>query len=208
MSSSISPDKKESMPETRQERRVLARQESILSAAARVFAEKGFRHATIRDVAQAADVADGTIYNYFANKDALLDALITRLSVAEQQPIVSDPGPLEANVIARMQALHQQYEQVIAVLPEILGTPELRQRYLEQFVQPVSQALEQDLANQAKTSGDATLETALAARILLSSVMGFQVLMILGDPLTQAMWENPAALAKVWSRFLAFGLRE
>ncbi len=46
--------------------------ELILDAAVRVFAEKGFHGARISDVADAAGVADGTIYLYFKNKDDLL----------------------------------------------------------------------------------------------------------------------------------------
>src|SRR5215831_6325877 len=51
---------------------VAERQDQILDAAARVFAEKGFERATIHDVAQTAGVAEGSIYNYFKNKQDLL----------------------------------------------------------------------------------------------------------------------------------------
>lgn len=44
----------------------------IIDAAIAVFAEKGFHHARISDVAARAEVADGTIYLYFRNKDDLL----------------------------------------------------------------------------------------------------------------------------------------
>jgi TetR/AcrR family transcriptional regulator, fatty acid metabolism regulator protein len=44
----------------------------IISGATRVFADKGFFKATVSDVARAADVAEGTIYLYFKNKDDLL----------------------------------------------------------------------------------------------------------------------------------------
>lgn len=44
----------------------------IIEAATRVFAEKGFFKATVSDVARAAEVAEGTIYLYFKNKDDLL----------------------------------------------------------------------------------------------------------------------------------------
>lgn len=44
----------------------------ILEAATRVFAKKGFYNATIADIARAAEVAEGTIYLYFKNKDDLL----------------------------------------------------------------------------------------------------------------------------------------
>lgn len=44
----------------------------IRQAAERVFAEKGYDSATIQDIAGMAEVADGTIYDYFTNKEDLL----------------------------------------------------------------------------------------------------------------------------------------
>lgn len=38
----------------------------------KVFAEKGFYQSTISQIAREADVADGTIYLYFKNKDDIL----------------------------------------------------------------------------------------------------------------------------------------
>lgn len=49
-----------------------ARKESILKAAGRVFAQKGFHDATIAEVAQQAEVSEGTIYEYFGSKEKLL----------------------------------------------------------------------------------------------------------------------------------------
>jgi TetR/AcrR family fatty acid metabolism transcriptional regulator len=46
--------------------------ERILEAAIQVFAEKGFYNARVNDIARQAEVADGTIYLYFKNKDDLL----------------------------------------------------------------------------------------------------------------------------------------
>jgi len=44
----------------------------LLEAAVDVISEKGFEKATMRGIAKQADVADATIYNYFATKDKLL----------------------------------------------------------------------------------------------------------------------------------------
>jgi AcrR family transcriptional regulator len=64
---------------------VRARREQIVGAAMRVFAEKGFRRATTREVARAAGVSEGTIYNYFEDKDALLLAILDRLNETERR---------------------------------------------------------------------------------------------------------------------------
>jgi AcrR family transcriptional regulator len=71
---------------TLQAQLVAARRTQILDAATQVFARKGFNRATIRDVAKVAGVADGTIYNYFANKTDLLFGLLDRLNDTERRP--------------------------------------------------------------------------------------------------------------------------
>jgi TetR/AcrR family fatty acid metabolism transcriptional regulator len=48
----------------------------ILEAAMAVFAEKGFFVSRISDIADRANVADGTVYLYFKNKDEILTAAI------------------------------------------------------------------------------------------------------------------------------------
>lgn len=47
----------------------------ILKAAARVFSRKGFFKSTVAEIAKDAQVADGTIYLYFKNKDDILISL-------------------------------------------------------------------------------------------------------------------------------------
>jgi len=44
----------------------------ILRSAEHVFAEKGYHQTTITDIARLANVAEGTIYEYFKNKEDLL----------------------------------------------------------------------------------------------------------------------------------------
>jgi len=46
--------------------------DKILMAAEKIFAEKGFTKATISEIAQLAQVSEGTVYDYFENKEDLL----------------------------------------------------------------------------------------------------------------------------------------
>ena len=50
----------------------------ILEAALAVFAEKGFFVSRVSDIADRANVADGTVYLYFKNKDEILATAINR----------------------------------------------------------------------------------------------------------------------------------
>ena len=50
--------------------------QAILDAALELFAEKGYFGTSLRDVARAVGVRESALYNYFAGKDALFDALL------------------------------------------------------------------------------------------------------------------------------------
>src|SRR5437773_7869061 len=68
------------MKDSIQEQLIAARRNQILDAATKVFGEKGFHQATIKDIAREAGIADGTIYNYFENKMALMLGILDRLN--------------------------------------------------------------------------------------------------------------------------------
>lgn len=50
----------------------------ITDAAVRVFAERGYHNTRVHDIAEAAGVADGTIYLYFRNKEDILLSVFER----------------------------------------------------------------------------------------------------------------------------------
>ncbi|MCK4320319.1 helix-turn-helix transcriptional regulator, partial [Candidatus Bathyarchaeota archaeon] len=55
------------------------KRQRILQAAVKAFSEKGYDRATIAEIAHKAGVADGTIYEYFDNKEDVL------ISIAEER---------------------------------------------------------------------------------------------------------------------------
>jgi len=52
-----------------------SKHQKILQAAIKVFSEKGFYNSRVSEIAKEANVADGTIYLYFKNKDDILISL-------------------------------------------------------------------------------------------------------------------------------------
>ena len=61
-------------------RRALAKQrtrERVLSAARRLFSERGYEGATIRDIAQAAGMSTGAVFASFSDKSELFDEILT-----------------------------------------------------------------------------------------------------------------------------------
>ena len=64
--------------ESRLERRKARTVAAILDAAERHFLERGYESAKVDEIAADADVAVGSIYNHFGNKDGLYGALVHR----------------------------------------------------------------------------------------------------------------------------------
>ncbi len=62
--------------EGRVERRKARTRAALLSAARALFASQGMEQTAIAEIAERADVATGSFYNYFAGKEQLLEALL------------------------------------------------------------------------------------------------------------------------------------
>jgi len=74
----------------------------LLDAAAQVLRERGYAGATTNHIAEYAGVSIGTLYQYFADKDELFDALVKEyfaevVASVETQPL-DTALPLETNV--------------------------------------------------------------------------------------------------------------
>lgn len=77
------------------ERKKQQTRQQILHAAAQLFAEKGLTAPTMEEIAGAAEVSVGTLYNYFGSKTALQLGLLedeTEAMVAAGAAIVERPG--------------------------------------------------------------------------------------------------------------------
>ncbi len=188
------------MPATQdpiREQLVEARRNQILDAAAKIFAEKGFHRATTKEIAQAAGVSEGTIYNYFANKGDLVIGIITRLTRFDQldgeftEAFQSDPRNLLAAIFRdRSGRIGQNIEMVRAVLPEILISQELRERFYQQFVLPIAELIEKNVQARVEMGYLRTANVTLTVRAVQGMFVGLLILRILGDEPLQAGWND------------------
>jgi AcrR family transcriptional regulator len=195
---------------SRRERLKQERQERILDAAAAIFAEKGYHRATIRDIATQADVADGTIYNYYDSKFDLLIAILARIAELEQLP-AEMMGALQGDVRGffvtafqdRMDRIEQGEKMLQAVLPQVFVHEELRQRFYRQYVQRIAGLLEAYVAAQVEAGAIRPIDPELLTRLLQATFVGLLVLRILGD---QPLHERWGAVPALWATVMFEGL--
>src|SRR3954447_10463491 len=64
----------------RREERKAQNREKLLAAARKVFSEKGLGEATARDIVRETDLATGTFYNYFSDKEDAFRALLEEIA--------------------------------------------------------------------------------------------------------------------------------
>src|SRR5690349_8879737 len=95
------------------------RRAELLDIAARLFAERGFKNTTVRDIADAAGILSGSLYHHFDSKepmvDELLDSFQARLWQQYDAIEASDRTPkqkVEAVVRASFDAIDQNHSEV------------------------------------------------------------------------------------------------
>ena len=147
-------EKKRTRFANRRQRRIARRRDEILTAAARVFAEKGYANATIKEIAYEADVADGTIYNYFEGKHDILLGIADRLIGEAMDQTISelssrDPETYVDAVLhstVRFTRENQAFLQALAT--EIWTDEALQRQFFAQILTPIFTAGVQQLQAQ------------------------------------------------------------
>ena len=180
------------------EQLIEARRNQILDAAASVFAEKGYHRATTKEIASAAGVSEGTIYNYFDNKADLLIGMMTRLAELRELPqeledaLQSDAREFLVTIFRdRIGRIVQSHEQMFqAILPEILANPDLRERYYQEFVQPTAMMLEGYIQARVQQGDVRPIDVSLAVRAVQGMFVGLLMMRILGDGPIRARWDD------------------
>ncbi len=72
--------------------------EKILKTSLKLFAVKGYKATTVRDIAGAMGVKQSALYNHFKNKDEILETLIGNLTSSAIVTLFEDKDPQELQI--------------------------------------------------------------------------------------------------------------
>ncbi len=98
--------------------------EAILGAALDLFVERGFHGTSVPSVAERAGVAAGTIYHYFASKEALVNALYKRWKGEISVRVITD-FPFERPVREQFRTIWERMADFALAHPKELAFLEL-----------------------------------------------------------------------------------
>ncbi len=186
------------MPDPIQQQLADARKNQILEAAAVVFARKGFHSTTTRDISKQAGISEGTIYNYFENKTALLLGIFDRMKdlvIQENMPLMPEGGDfrllLRGFLTQPLVALKQDnFSLFRIVMSEILVNDQLRAAYNQQILEPTLALAETYIGNELIKQGLSPLQARLTIRAVSSMMMGLIIEYVMGDPTLAAHWDE------------------
>lgn len=133
-------------------RRAEARPDEVLDAALALFIEKGFAATRVEDIARRAGLSKGTVYLYFASKEALIEGLVRRAIVPIADSALGTLNAYEGDprlvisVVLRMLASRLSDPAMLAMpkllFREVLGFPELAQMYRREVIDRVLPVVE------------------------------------------------------------------
>jgi AcrR family transcriptional regulator len=149
----------------------------MLDAASRLFATHRFHEVRMEDIAAEAEVGKGTIYRYFADKEELYLALLTRASeqfVRRLEQVMLQEGTAHSRLEAVVDAIISVFDEQPHLL-DLIQRAEVMQRPGREF--PWQQTREDlgrllaELFEQARLSGEFTIrDPELATAMLLGGV--------------------------------------
>jgi AcrR family transcriptional regulator len=192
-------------------RRIARRQKEILAAAARVFADKGYANATTKEIAEAADIAEGTLYNYFGGKREILLA-IAHEGQAPIEALLRDVNKLQGreDMIALVESGLDVFMTQLPFMRTLLLEAWFDDVILQDFVldrfQRIGQLVEAYVVQRIDDGAFRRVDSGLTTRMVLGMFMG-TILPVLRGVASPPSAEERHTLARAVVNLLLDGVR-
>ncbi len=179
----------------------------ILQAAQRLFAHKGYDGTTTRDLANAAGVAEGTLFRHFANKKAILVEVATQGWVELLTDLLTELSEMGsykavAQVMRRrMLRLHENADMMRVCFLEAQFHPDLREQIQHEVIAKMTDVAEAFFQTAMDRGVYRQMNPRIVAQVFLGmfAVAGFsQDTLLEGGSSPQAMLEMAEGLADIF----------
>lgn len=149
------------------------RQQDILNAAVKIFAQKGFNGATTKEIAQEAGVAEGTIFRYFDTKKDILLSLAAPLIVntlvetMEETAGQADEKVLRAILKNRLNLISKNSKLARLLFTEAQFHPEIRRQFTDNAILKAAGVMEKFITDRINTGEFKNIDPRIAVRIFV-----------------------------------------
>ncbi|MFE4107657.1 TetR/AcrR family transcriptional regulator [Almyronema epifaneia] len=181
-------------------------QTKILRAAQRLFAQKGYGGTTTRDLAQAAGVAEGTLFRHFDSKKAILIEVATQGWIEILTDLLTELSEMAsykavAQVMRRrMLSLPRNSDMMRVCFMEAQFHPELREQIQAEVIVKMTDVAEAFFQTAMDRGTYRRLNPRVVARIFLGmfTVAGFSQMTLADAASPQDMQELAEGLADIF----------
>lgn len=202
-------------PTTPRKRRKDARPTELLAAALDLFVEKGYSATRLEDVAARAGASKGTLYLYFANKEALFKAVIEEgiiPVIAENEAIAAEHTGSAFALMERL--IYNWWEKIgqtaYSGIPKLMvaearNFPELAQFYYEKVILRARALGTQALQYGMRSGEFRTVDLDTALDVIIAPIIMLLILRhsLYGGP---EHGPDPSSYLKTHLQLLAHGL--
>ena len=135
------------------------RRDELLELAAAMFAERGLRATTVRDIADSAGILSGSLYHHFSSKEEMVDEVLrtflTWLFDRYQHIVDTEPNPLsrlKGLFMASFDAIEHRHAEVViyqdeakrlSSQPRFSYVDDLNQRHRAMWFDVLNEGIEQ-----------------------------------------------------------------
>lgn len=160
--------------QTRRGRRIERQRKIIMDAAAELFAQKGYMATTTKDVADAVDIGESTLYGYFSSKKEVLQAILSQqaevvdalllhiIELEDSRSFVELVDLLMEKILTRT-----VYNRVL--IAEAWTDDEILQSYVIARWEPVMQRLQDFISTKIAKGIFRPIEPGMGARMIVGS---------------------------------------
>lgn len=187
----------------RRERRRTETRTRIFEAAMKLFSERGFSNTPVEEITDAADVAKGTFFNYFPNKEAIMEALAERqlgviVEAEEKARTASSVRPVLVEMVHKLAARPSRSQ---LLLRSLMGAA-LTNSTMTKFFGKVLENGRGHVANIMRRGQElgevrSDMPAVELARILQHSIIGTHMIWAISPPSDLDTWIEKT-LAVVW----------
>jgi len=160
--------------QTRRERRIERQRKTIMDAAAELFAQKGYMATTTKDIAEALDIGESTLYGYFSSKKDVLQAILSQQAEMVDALLVhmvelNDPQSFVNLVELLMEKILTRTVYNRVLIAEAWTDDDVLQSYVIAHWQPVMQTLRNFISMKIANGTFRKIEPDMGARMIVGS---------------------------------------
>ncbi len=186
---------------TNKEPKLTKKQIAILEAATDLFAEKGYAGTSTSEIANKAEVAEGTIFKHFKSKKGLLLAIVSPMMVKLVAPMIKKDlnkvldqefeyiqDFIRAMIENRKEFIHNNLPMLKILVQEIPFHPELKEQFIKYVGKDIFDKLREIIKYYQDKGQLVDMKAEVIMRTVATSILSYIVMRYVFLP--EANWDE------------------